>query len=201
MSQENPYAAPKSVALENESAVEPYLTLQATRGMRLGTFIIDYLFVIAIWILIGIASAYLGMIDWIENMNRVQERLFDIGTLLVYYMFFEGLFGRTPGKWIIGTKTVDLNGNAPSLGVVFIRSICRFVPFEPFSFFGNEPNGWHDRWSKTRVVSTRKLADYRAGKIEGRNTPSVSEPGKPENWHQMSDAQKAIWEMEQQQKS
>jgi hypothetical protein len=28
------------------------------------------------------------------------------------------------------------------------------VPFEPFSFFVPTP-GWHDRWSKTRVVLTR----------------------------------------------
>jgi hypothetical protein len=32
------------------------------------------------------------------------------------------------------------------------RSAARSIPFEPFSFLGGQPTGWHDRLSETRVV-------------------------------------------------
>jgi len=35
---------------------------------------------------------------------------------------------------------------------VLARTAIRCIPFEPFSFLGSDPEGWHDNWSKTRVV-------------------------------------------------
>lgn len=75
--------------------------------------------------------------------------------VLVYYLFFESVFGRTPAKWITKTKVVTENGGRPRFTQILGRTLSRFVPFEPFSFLGNE-RGWHDRWSGTRVVDDRR---------------------------------------------
>ena len=75
--------------------------------------------------------------------------------MTAYYCFFEGIFARSPGKWICGTRVVDLEGNRPSFLQVIGRSLARFIPFEAFSFLGSRGIGWHDSLSSTRVVRTR----------------------------------------------
>ena len=37
---------------------------------------------------------------------------------------------------------------------ILVRTFCRYIPFEAFTFLGNKsPIGWHDKLSKTIVVS------------------------------------------------
>jgi uncharacterized RDD family membrane protein YckC len=74
-----------------------------------------------------------------------------------YYLVFEALFARTPAKWITRTRVIGPDGTRPTFLQILGRSLARFVPFEPFSFFGNN-RGWHDRWSNTRVVRTDRSA-------------------------------------------
>jgi uncharacterized RDD family membrane protein YckC len=79
--------------------------------------------------------------------------------LLVYFAYYVGMeasTGKTVGKYVTGTQVVTEDGEQPSGGTIFIRTLCRIIPFEPFSFFGSTPRGWHDNLSKTRVVKTRK---------------------------------------------
>lgn len=83
---------------------------------------------------------------------QLQEILISLLATVIYYTFFESVTGRTPGKFLTNTKTVDVNGNKPDFTTVLRRSLCRVVPFEEFSFFGGIDRGWHDKWSKTRVV-------------------------------------------------
>jgi hypothetical protein len=40
----------------------------------------------------------------------------------------------------------------PPFGTMVLRSLCRLIPFEPFSFLGSDARGWHDSITKTRVV-------------------------------------------------
>ncbi|NOQ73997.1 MAG: hypothetical protein GQ574_18470 [Crocinitomix sp.] len=70
---------------------------------------------------------------------------------LLYYPMFETLFGATPGKFLTGSKVVKNDGSQLKLGDTFSRTFSRMVPFEPFSFLGNNA-GWHDKWTKTKVV-------------------------------------------------
>lgn len=45
------------------------------------------------------------------------------------------------------------DGTKPTTKTVLIRSVCRLIPFEAFSFFENKnPIGWHDRFSHTVVT-------------------------------------------------
>jgi uncharacterized RDD family membrane protein YckC len=73
-------------------------------------------------------------------------------TYPAYYVFFEGVFGSTPAKLMTGSRVVAVGGGRPTFGQILGRTFARVVPFEPFSFLGDTPTGWHDRWSGTRVV-------------------------------------------------
>lgn len=71
----------------------------------------------------------------------------------LYYLFFEGIWGRTLGKWITKTKVVGVNGQKARFSQILGRSFLRWIPFEAFSFLtSNNPVGWHDKFSKTIVV-------------------------------------------------
>jgi uncharacterized RDD family membrane protein YckC len=69
----------------------------------------------------------------------------------LYYIVFEFLLQRTPGKFLTKTIVIDIYGNKPELGNNVLRNILRMVPFEIFSCLNDR--GWHDRWSDTYVVS------------------------------------------------
>jgi uncharacterized RDD family membrane protein YckC len=74
---------------------------------------------------------------------------------LIYYTFCEKVFkGITLGKLITGTRAVRNDGSDLSFKDALMRTLSRIVPFEAFSGFGGHP--WHDQWTKTMVVKTRK---------------------------------------------
>jgi len=91
-----------------------------------------------------------------DGMSAFQVFCYFLGLIvaLIYYCCFEVIFGRTVGKFLTGTKVVAEDGMQASAGQIFGRTLCRFIPFEAFSFFGGagRPVGWHDSISKTRVV-------------------------------------------------
>jgi uncharacterized RDD family membrane protein YckC len=150
----NPYqASDTSVA----PVVEHDNLTDASKGRRFGTFFIDYIgyFVFSILFggIIGLIIGLTGGESGMSTFSKIPEFLLGLITYFGYYMLFEGIWGRTPGKWICGTKVVMEDGSAPSPGTIFKRTACRFIPFEAFSFFGEK--GWHDSISDTRVVTTR----------------------------------------------
>jgi uncharacterized RDD family membrane protein YckC len=74
----------------------------------------------------------------------------------LYYVLFEAALGRTPGKFLTGTRVVTLAGDRVGFGRVLWRIVVRYIPFDPLSFLIRQTHdGWHDRWSKTRVVLAR----------------------------------------------
>ena len=93
------------------------------------------------------AESRLGCIVWIIY-------------LVAYFFYFVGCersTGKTIGKYVTGTKVVTVDAGQPSIRQLIGRTAARFVPFEPFSFFGDkQPVGWHDDWSGTRVVKDRR---------------------------------------------
>ena len=52
---------------------------------------------------------------------------------------------------ITGTRVVNNQGLEPTSREIAIRTISRFIPFEPFSFFGG--TGLHDSYSRTVVIT------------------------------------------------
>lgn len=138
--------------------------LYATKGQRFANFIIDYicqiLLMFALAFAIGIIALIIGddtIITRIEGMNRIEEYGIGIVVLLLYYNIFEIFFARTIGKFITNTVVVDIDGEKPSSQEILIRSLCRLIPFDAFSFLGAPDKGWHDSISKTYVVKKELL--------------------------------------------
>ena len=114
-------------------------------------FIINFMFSLFIGLLLIFTSPL--MFDKFTNLGLFGNYLigFVIGT--IYYTLFEMYFGRTLGKFITKTKVVSTNGDKPSLNVIFIRTLCRYIPFEAFSYLGSSKSGWHDKLSGTKVIN------------------------------------------------
>ena len=130
----------------------------ASKEKRFVNSLIDtlcyYIIVVIFGILLGITFAilapqYLYVFD--ENHPGL-EYLVAFCIYSFYYITMETLTGRTVGKLITKTKVVDSNGNIPSFKAILIRTLCRFIPFDAFSYLGNDSSGWHDKFSKTMVV-------------------------------------------------
>lgn len=137
----DPYAAPAS-SVVHEVELEP-----AGLGLRFLNYLIDSL---AFGFTYGFMLGLLGL----APRDPIAYMFLSIGATMTYYTIMEGMFGVTLGKLATGTRVVDERGNPPSWGQVMIRSLCRFIPFEPFSllFSGERMSGWHDSLSETRVV-------------------------------------------------
>jgi len=129
------------------SAIEP------TRSdKRLLNYVLDLVGIYAFAFSLGLLLAVIGESQIIDDAN---ESLLGIGIFVSYYVFFEVIWQKTPGKWITKTKVVMHDGSKPSFGNVVGRSFARLIPFEPFSFFGRNPIGWHDKLSKTLVINDK----------------------------------------------
>lgn len=66
---------------------------------------------------------------------------------LLYYTVLEGVFGITLGKRCTGTCVVDGQGRRIGFRRAFLRSVCRQIPFDAFSFLTSDDRvirGWHD---------------------------------------------------------
>ncbi len=142
MDPEDPYLTPASnPAGELEAKKEPLVT--AGYGTRLANLLIDTLFIM----LLVIAAVWL--------LSPGSPRLVALGVYFAYYFVLEGLSGRTIGKFITGTKVVNIEGDPLGFSQLFTRTLMRLLPFEPLSFFGNEPEGWHDTFSRSLVIKSR----------------------------------------------
>ncbi|NMB82308.1 MAG: tetratricopeptide repeat protein [Ignavibacteria bacterium] len=82
-----------------------------------------------------------------------------------YYFVSEALTGRTIGKFITGTKVLCKDGTPLTIRKAFVRTLIRFVPFDPFTFWNSssEPIGWHDSIPGTIVVSVKVSRAHDSG--------------------------------------
>ena len=157
----NPYRLPDSVVGEGAEIVVEEL-VNASKWRRLCTFLLDWGFRLALMFVMALPLGVFGSeatLARVENMTRVDEFVIGLTVLLLYYFVFETVWGRTPAKWILGTRVVDEQGRAPSRRQILGRTLTRVVPFEAFSLLladDADARGWHDRWSHTRVVRVRK---------------------------------------------
>jgi uncharacterized RDD family membrane protein YckC len=145
------YQPPKSdTNIETESELK-----RVGKGVRFLNYIIDY--VIQVVAIVGITELVLisGNEKIYQTFQNTPDLLFGSIVTLIYYLSMEMSLGRTVGKMVTGTKVVNEDGNTASAGQILGRTFCRFVPFEAFSFLGEEVRGWHDSWSNTYVVRSR----------------------------------------------
>ena len=137
--------------------------LLASHAQRFLNLLMDYiaqlfLFIIA-FIIAGVIAQMNGDKDFMVNFvkNDMAQYTFVTCISLFYYNVFEIFFARTVGKYITQTIVVDENGEKPNHETILVRSLCRLIPFEIFSFLGMPSRGWHDSISKTYVVNKNLL--------------------------------------------
>lgn len=138
--------------------------LLATNGQRFLNLIIDVL----IQHIIGLSIAYTITLiaqvtgwyvlsDWIEGSSSTEQLFIGAVLLICYYTFTEIYFSRSIAKYFTKTLVVMRDGSKPTNKTIFIRTLCRLIPFEPFTFLGENARGWHDYFSETYVVRKRRF--------------------------------------------
>ncbi len=145
----NPYAPPTT--LSSPAAPTPSSLRDASTSLRFWTLMLDYVGMQLFGMVFGIGLVLSGNQAWLEELP---DLVLGIGLMLAYYVTLEATVGRTLGKLILGTRVVNLEGREPSFRQIVVRTLSRLVPFEAFSYLSDR-GGWHDRWSKTRVIRTR----------------------------------------------
>jgi uncharacterized RDD family membrane protein YckC len=140
--------------------------LLASNGKRFLNYILDIIFIFLLIMVLTFFFAifanlfdWIGILFWMGNMSDVEGQVLFLTVLIIYYMFTEGLFGRSLAKFITGTIVVDENGIKPDFVGVLKRSLSRLIPFEAFSFLGSSGRGWHDSLSDTYVVDKKALVE------------------------------------------
>jgi uncharacterized RDD family membrane protein YckC len=122
------------------------------RGTRFGQHLIDG--VLTLIILISYVFIMENQFGVIEEGDYLRPLGFLI-LYFIYYIGFESGFGKTPGKFMVGTKVINSLGEKPNVSTAALRTICRFIPFDSISFVFVE-RGFHDSLSGTFVVYSDK---------------------------------------------
>ena len=106
-------------------------------------------------IYIGGSGAILGII--LENQTT--EDLTNTYNIFIFYFILitflwiqEVIFGQTIGKFALGIKVVDEEGNKPNFFVLLFRQIFKLFPFARISMLSKNPRGLHNLMTNTYVV-------------------------------------------------
>ncbi|NLN60713.1 MAG: RDD family protein [Deltaproteobacteria bacterium] len=83
---------------------------------------------------------------------------------MVYFTYFIGLVGKTPGKMIFGLRVIRDSGESLTFGTAFLRWIGYFLSSLPLYLgfiwiaFDRKKQGFHDKLAQTVVIldETRK---------------------------------------------
>lgn len=149
----------------NESNAHQYSEYAAeyayARMERFGEYFID-------GIAISVMNATIAGIFYIYLSNYVLYCILILAIYGYYFLFENYGNGKTIGKEILHTRVVNLDGSKPTVKAIAIRTLCRFIPFEIFSFLWggkwkenhNVSGNWHDAISRTYVVKEKLLDDF-----------------------------------------
>jgi uncharacterized RDD family membrane protein YckC len=120
---------------------------KVSSGKRFINYFIDL-------IIIFILISGLGNFSEILHYGRLTTfGFFSIFILyFLYYVFMEYTFQKTIGKFITKTKVVTKEGEKPRLYKIIIRTVCRFIPYDLYSYAYTD-KGFHDYSSDTRVIN------------------------------------------------
>lgn len=148
MNTTDPFAPPSAELGPSSRRVDHYG--DASHGQRFLNLLIDS-FALQVWQLVLLMPVIVLAGDQAEAFTWPVV----FAAYFTYYAGLEGLFGRTVGKLVTGTRVVRIvDACPPTWTQILGRTASRWVPFEPFSFLGSE-RGWHDVWTKTHVVRVR----------------------------------------------
>ncbi len=143
---------------EEQKAEESRLKERVSQGKRFANYLLDTIFALIFGVIMGfilgivLALISPNLLNTIDFDSTIVNYLFNTVAFFLYYTLFESINGRSLAKYITKTMVVDENGEKPSFGTIMVRSLCRKIPFNAFSFLSSDESGWHDRFSNTRVV-------------------------------------------------
>ena len=86
-------------------------------------------------------------------------------TGMVYFIWFHGTVGQTPGKMLFGLRVIQISGEKMTFGVAFLRWVSWLVSGLVFLFgfvwiaFDGRKQGWHDKIAATLVIRMRNKPD------------------------------------------
>jgi len=85
---------------------------------------------------------------------------------MMYFTYFHGTTGQTPGKMIFGLRVIQATGESMTLGIAFLRwtgyFVSTFFCYLGFLWVAFDPQkqGWHDKIAGTVVVSKTRIEKY-----------------------------------------
>ena len=78
----------------------------------------------------------------------------------VYFTYFHGILGQTPGKRLFGLRVVQTGGAPLTPGIAFLRWVGYIISKIPlflgfiWAVFDGSKQGWHDKMAGTCVIRT-----------------------------------------------
>jgi uncharacterized RDD family membrane protein YckC len=124
---------------------------EASNGKRIVNYVIDY-FIIR-YLLLAIVIYLNG--KYLLTLSPGFEVLIIFVCSFFYFFLTEYYFGKTLGKLITRTTVVDEKFKSPTILILLLRTLCRFIPFEPLSGLISYKT-WHDSLTKTYVVNDKR---------------------------------------------
>ncbi len=115
-------------------------------GVRLWAALLDYLF---------LSLLFKGM-RMVFSPAQVNPALLLV-LIFAYLVMTTGISGQTFGKWVLGLRVVDEDGEPPGTARAALRTLGYLLSLPLFMGFlwirvDSERRGWHDLMAGTRVV-------------------------------------------------
>ncbi len=121
---------------------------------RLRHMAVDWLVLL---ILNGLAHRYILNKIFKSDLLHDSEFIWSVALVIyfIYYLFLEGVFGRTIGKFLNKTKLLTENQDKPKMKSIIIRAIVRLIPLQFITILTPMNRTLHDRLSNTWVVRVK----------------------------------------------
>ncbi|WP_299122751.1 RDD family protein [uncultured Tenacibaculum sp.] len=151
---------------------------------RIGSYLIDALFIIGYYIIIILI---MGMLDIAPSMEYMSLWALISLPVFFYSLIFEVLMnGQTPGKYFNQIRVVKLDGSKPTFGSYLIRWLLRVIDFTLASgsvavltiLLNGKGQRLGDLAAATTVISEKKrisLKDTIASDIDNNYTPTYTQ--------------------------
>ena len=125
---------------------------------------------------VGLLIRMVNQPDWQGMEMDLSDSFPDIGVIWIYYLmallldmiyftWFHGAVGQTPGKMLLGLRVVQTTGEPMTFGLAFLRwagyLISKLAACLGFLWvaFDRKKQGWHDKIAGTVVVTVKKGLD------------------------------------------
>jgi uncharacterized RDD family membrane protein YckC len=135
-----------------------YTYTQASSGKRFTNYLIDRIAFYLLWrALFAWFTRPIAIVLYKTSHDKTvlgfEIILMALAAFVLFMTACEAITkGKTPGKFITGTRAVTADGAMITPKMALLRSLARLTPFEPFSAVGNPSYPWHDRWTRTLVI-------------------------------------------------